>query len=293
MAVTVSVVIPVFNASHLIDDAIASVRAQTHPADEIVLVDDGSRPEEARALDRYASGYCTVIHLAANGGPSVARNVGIMAARSEWIAFLDADDMWTPDKLAKQIAYIDQHPECRAIHSGVRNIAIDGEETVALKKAVTFESFLEFPCPIFLPTVMMRRSALIETGLFDPTKRCCEDLDLWMRFCLKDTVHCVPEPLLIRRVQPDGLSRNNESFWVEADRVYRDFRWLFADQAGARDTRNRLHADFVLRAIYARDFNLLGTILWRAFAKDVTLTRVMGKVARDLLKGRFDRNHRE
>jgi glycosyltransferase involved in cell wall biosynthesis len=288
MASGVSVVIPFFNASRTIDDAIASVRAQTRPADEVVVVDDGSRPEEARALDRHASGV-TLIRLPRNSGPSVARNIGIVAARGEWIAFLDADDLWTHDKLEKQLAYIEQTPDCRAIHASVRNISVDGQETLNLKTPLTFESFLEFPCPISLPTVMMKRSALVETGLFDPTKRCCEDLDLWMRFCRSDTFHCVADPLLIRRTQPNGLSRNNATFWQEADRVYRDFRWLFEDQDRAADTTNELHADFMLRAIYARDFKLLGKIVRRAATREVVLPRVLAKVAAGLIKGRLDR----
>src|SRR5262252_2921063 len=93
----VSVVIPFFNASRTIDEAIDSVRHQTRPADEVVVVDDGSNPDEAEALARHAADV-TLIRLPRNGGPSVARNIGIVAARGEWIAFLDADDLWTCDK---------------------------------------------------------------------------------------------------------------------------------------------------------------------------------------------------
>ncbi len=288
LASAVSVVIPYYNSSRTIGEALASVHRQTRPPGEIVVVDDGSRPEEARALDAYAD-RVTIVHLARNAGPSVARNVGIVAARGEWIAFLDADDLWTDDKLERQLAYIDQHPECRAIHSGVRNIGLDGRETISFKTSLQFEDFLEFPCPIFLPTVMMKRSALIETGLFDPTKRCCEDLDLWMRFCRTDTFHCVPDPLLIRRTQPDGLSRDNETFWREADRVYRDFGVLFSDQSRARDTANALQADFLLRAIYARDWKLLSTITRRLLSREVVVPRVLGKVLTGLVAARLDR----
>lgn len=288
VSVSVTAVIPFFNASRTIDEAIASIRAQTRQVDEIIIVDDGSRPEEGRALDKHAAS-CKVIRLAVNGGPSVARNLGIVAARGTWIAFLDADDLWHPEKLARQIAYIEQTPGCRAIHSGVTNVTLDGQESVALKEPVTFESFLDFPCPIFLPTVMMERAALIESGLFDPTKRCCEDLDLWMRFCLKDRFHCIPDPLLFRRVQPSGLSRNNETFWTEADRVYRDFRWLFADQAKVRNTINYLHADFILRALYSRDFKLLGTIVKRLASADAVLPRVAAKVVKGIVSARKNR----
>src|SRR5262249_45376369 len=118
---------------------------------------------------------------------------------------------------------------------------------------------------------------------------CCEDLDLWMRFCVKDSIHCIPDPLLVRRVQPNGLSRDNETFWTEADRVYRDFRWMFADQAKARDTINEIHADFILRALYGRDFKLLGTIVKRLASADVLLPKVAAKVVTGIFRARMSR----
>ena len=97
---SVSVIIPAHNASEYIGRAIESVLAQTRKPDEIIVVDDGSTDDTARIIADYGS---KVIYIQQeNAGPSVARNTGIEAATSEWIAFLDADDEWIPEKLELQ-----------------------------------------------------------------------------------------------------------------------------------------------------------------------------------------------
>src|SRR5262249_12915800 len=167
----ISVVIPYYNGSRFIAEALASVRAQTLAPLEVIVVDDCSRPDDAAAVYREAPD-CVVIHLPKNRGPSVARNIGIARARGEWIAFLDCDDLWAPRKLELQAAVVAANADCRAVHCGMTTILPGGKEVVYDKGEVTFEDFLEFPCPIFPSAVLMQRQALFECGLFDPTKRC-------------------------------------------------------------------------------------------------------------------------
>jgi glycosyltransferase involved in cell wall biosynthesis len=283
---TVSVVIPYYNGARFIGQALDSVRAQTHQPHEVIVVDDGSHAEEAAALDLLARD-AIVLHLGRNRGPSVARNAGVAHATGEWIAFLDADDRWENVKLAAQLAYLRQHPECRAVHTGMRALLEDGRDFVTEKGLVRFEDFLTFPCPVFPSSILMHRQALIECGLFDPTKRCCEDLDLFLRFSYEHPIHAVPEPLLIRRVRPDGLSRNLPVFWQEADRVYREYRSVFRDRAAAGRTLLGVHVDFVLRAIYAREFRLLWRMLRPAVRHDVSLLRLVPRVLAALVRNRF------
>lgn len=271
MPLSISVVIPYFNGSPFIADALASVRAQTLAPLEIIVVDDGSRPEEARALDEAARD-CVVVHLPRNRGVSVARNVGVARARGQWIAFLDCDDLWEPRKLELQAAVVEANAGCRAVHCGMRTVKPDGGNVVTLKGEISFEDFLTFPCPIFPSAIMMARDAILESGLFDPTLRCCQDLELFMRFCADGSrVQAVPDPLLIRRIQPGGVSRNTAVFWDEADRVYRYFQPVFADRRRSRDVLREVNIDMALRALYARDFGLLWRILRRAPRADVPL----------------------
>jgi glycosyltransferase involved in cell wall biosynthesis len=292
---TVSVVIPFYNGSRFIAEALASVSAQTLQAIEIIVVDDGSRPEEALALDRAAEGVarCQVIHLERNRGACVARNIGILRARGEHIAMLDCDDLWQPDKTEKQMRFLRENPTYRAVHSAVRVRHEDGREVVANKTQVNFQDLVYFPCPAFPSAVIMHREALLECGLFNPTKRACQDLDLFLRFTSQYPIGCVDEPLVIRRVQADGISRNAPVFWHEADRVYRDYRYVFENAAAAADTLVELHADFMLRAFYARNGSFFWKIIKRALARDVTIFRLLGRFLKVLLRNRLARARRE
>lgn len=287
MSLAISVVIPYYQGSRTIGEALASVRAQTLPPIEIIVVDDGSRAEEAQALDRHADG-CVVIHLPANRGVSVARNTGIARARGEWIAFLDCDDLWDPRKLELQAAVVGANPGCLAVHCGMRNVGLDGKETSKQKGAVEFDDFLEFPCPIFPSATLMQKQALLECGLFDSTLRCCQDLDLFMRFCYSGgKFYSVPEPLWVRRIQRDGVSRNIAVFWDEAERVYRGFAPLFSDQKRSRAVLREIHVDMALRAMYARDRKLLWRILRRGSRADGPAGRVLAAVLWRALRERL------
>jgi glycosyltransferase involved in cell wall biosynthesis len=279
MSLPISVVIPYFNGSRFIAEALDSVRAQTLAPLEIIVVDDGSRPEEGRALDRAARD-CVVIHLPTNRGQSVARNTGIARARGEWIAFLDCDDLWDPRKLELQAAVVAANAGCRAVHCGLRSLKVDGSESVYRKREVTSDDLLdEFPCPILPSAAMMQRQALIECGLFDQTFRCAEDLDLFLRFTsCQGRFHAVPEPLVTRRVQKDGVSRDIAMYWDEAERVYRGSLSAFADQRRVRGALREVHTDMLLRALYARDHMLMWRILRRATRADVPTLPLLGGV---------------
>jgi glycosyltransferase involved in cell wall biosynthesis len=290
---SVSVVIPYYNGGRFIAEAIASVRAQTLPADEIVVVDDGSRPADAAVLDQVADAanvdartICRALHLPRNRGVCVARNLGIVRATGTYIAFLDCDDMWRADKLEKQMRFLAEHPDYRAVHCGLQVLYDDGREGTAHKEEVRFEDLVRFPCPVFPSALIMHREALFECGLFDPTKKVCEDLDLFLRFTSQYPIGVVDEPLLIRRVQADGASRNVPRFYHDADRVYRDYRYVFQDQGAAADTLIDLHSDFLQRAIYARDAGLFWSVLRRGTRNDVTVPRLLFRVARDLIRNR-------
>jgi glycosyltransferase involved in cell wall biosynthesis len=285
---SISVVIPFYNGARFIGEALASVAAQTRAPLEIIVIDDGSRCEEARALDREARG-CRVIHLPSNRGQAVARNVGIVAAEGDWIAFLDCDDLWEATKLERQAEIVQNNRDCRAVHCGLRSLYPNGKEVTAQKSDVTLDDFFVFPCPVFPSAVMMQRAALIECGLFDPTFRCCEDLDLFLRFCIAgEKFFSVSDPLVVRRVQPDGVSRHLATFWSDADRIYRDYLRIRPDDRGRRALQE-VHTDMGLRALYARDFGLFWRMLRLARRKDVFLPLVAGHVASRLIRNRRER----
>ena len=109
MAPWVSVIIPTYNRAALVAEALASVQAQTYRDFEIVVVDDGGTDGTAAALAEWRE--VKVLRHSRRRGVSAARNTGINAARGQWLAFLDSDDLWLPDKLARQIAYLTTRPD--------------------------------------------------------------------------------------------------------------------------------------------------------------------------------------
>jgi GT2 family glycosyltransferase len=156
------------------------------------------------------------------------------------------------------------------------------------KGDIALDDFFVFPCPVFPSAVMMRREALIECGLFNPTFRTCEDLDLFLRFCIAGgEFYSVGDPLVVRRVQPDGVSRQLATFWSDPDRIYRDYLRIRPDRG--RRALLEVHTDMGLRALYARDFGLFWRMLRLARRKDVFLPVVAGQVASRLLRNRRER----
>ncbi len=206
---TVSVVIPTYNRSLLAERAVASVVAQTRPADEIVVVDDGSSDGTA---DRLRSAFPTVTVLETeNRGVSAARNRGIEASSGDWIAFLDSDDEWTPEKLAVQLAAVVADPGYRLCHCDeiwIRNGRRVNPRRIHRKRGGRVYRHCLPRCAISPSSAMMARSLLDDVGLFDETLPACEDYDLWLRVCAREPVLFVDRRLVVKYGgHEDQLSR--------------------------------------------------------------------------------------
>jgi glycosyltransferase involved in cell wall biosynthesis len=287
----VSVVIPFYNAAAFLGEALQSVRQQTRQPLEVIIVDDGSRAEEARELDAIGQG-CMVVHLEKNRGVSVARNVGISRARGCWVAFLDADDMWMPDKLQVQWDYLSRHPGCRAIHGGLHCRMPDGEIRTFPKRRVEFTDLFQYPPPVFPSALLVERDLLMECGLFDPNLRAAEDLDLSLRITQVTPIEAVPEVLAIRRVRREGLSRNLPLLWRCADTVYRRFIHVLNDPARIRKTLLDLHAEFVCEAFYSRNWTLFRQVLVRISFREIGPVSVLARAGLTLIRTRLQRGAR-
>ena len=181
----ISVVIPTFNCADYLVQAIKSVLAQTYQDFEIIVVDDASTDHTEVALQQFANRVRYICQDQA--GPSVARNRGIIQAQGDCIAFLDADDLWRPTKLARQVEYLNQHPEAVLIYTDFTRGPEPGSNNESRLKvfkprdsADAFHALLDENF-IGTSTVLIRREALAQSGLFDPTLRGSEDLDLWLR----------------------------------------------------------------------------------------------------------------
>jgi glycosyltransferase involved in cell wall biosynthesis len=208
MAPLVSVIIPTYNRADLVRQAVASVAAQTYRDFEIVVVDDGGTDGTYEVLS--ANRELRVRRHPSRRGVSAARNTGIAAARGEWLAFLDSDDLWLPDKLARQMLWLEGQPELRLcqtdetwVRRGVRVNKPAGHRKVAGQIFLPSLS----RCMISPSAVMLHRRLLQDHGVFDATLPAAEDYDLWLRLTWRYEVGLVNEPLVIKRGgHPDQLS---------------------------------------------------------------------------------------
>lgn len=201
---SVSVVIPTYNRVVLLERALDSVLAQTIPVDEIIIVDDGSTDNTVSILkSNYSEVEFSRVNIIEqdNQGVSAARNAGITAARFEWIALLDSDDVWHENKLEKQIRALNNAPEYLICHSDeiwIRN----GHRVNQMDKhkkagGNIFQHCLPM-CAISPSAVMIHRLILDDIGLFDETFPACEDYDLWLRICSRYPVLYLDEALITK-----------------------------------------------------------------------------------------------
>jgi len=196
---TISAVIPTLDRRHTLCRAINSVLKQTIPADEIIIIDNGSTDG---TLDMIRSEF-PMVRFASQikPGVSAARNMGISLANSKWVALLDSDDAWAPNKLEKQIELSIDNSNSRLIHTDeiwYRN----GRRVNQMKKhkkrgGNIFEDCLPLCC-ISPSSVLMRKDLFDDIGLFDEKLPVCEDYDMWLRITSKESISYVDEPLTIK-----------------------------------------------------------------------------------------------
>lgn len=196
----ISVIIPTYNRAAWLKEAIDSVLSQTAQRIELMIVDDGSTDH----THEWTAGYGEQLHYLYqdNQGVSSARNLGIRSSHGKYIALLDSDDLWLPDKLTRQIAIMEQQPDVQLCHT--EEIWIRrGVRVNSKKKHQKYGGYI-FPyclplCVISPSSVMVRRTLFDEVGYFDETLPACEDYDLWLRITKTYSVHFIETPLIVKR----------------------------------------------------------------------------------------------
>jgi glycosyltransferase involved in cell wall biosynthesis len=206
----VSVIIPTYNRAALVKEAVSSVLAQTLPDFELLVVDDASTDGTREALAAFG-GKIRVLSRPSRGGVAAARNTGIAAAQGEWLAFLDSDDLWLPQKLARQMAFMKANPELLLSQTEEiwvrRGARVNPPRTHAKEGGRIFLRSLE-RCLVSPSAVILHRRLFDAHGGFDEALPAAEDYDLWLRLSWRYEVGLVPEPLIIKRGgHPDQLSR--------------------------------------------------------------------------------------
>jgi glycosyltransferase involved in cell wall biosynthesis/ubiquinone/menaquinone biosynthesis C-methylase UbiE len=205
----VSVVITTYNRAHFLSDAIDSVLNQTFKGVQIIVIDDGSTDNTRQILGRYGDRIEYVYQQ--NAGRAQARNIGIKAAQGDYIAFLDDDDIWLPEKLEKQIIFLEAHQDIGLVHTFTEVINEQGflleEETrqrlksyrKSMKIGYTYEGMSRY-CTMFISSVILRSRCLDEMEFFDSTTETFEDWDFYLRFSLKYRIGIIPQALVRFRV---------------------------------------------------------------------------------------------
>ena len=215
-APVVSVVTPTYNSAATIADTIASVAAQTWREFEMILVDDGSADHTSLVLAQHARRYPWISWcIQANAGAAAARETAIALARGDFIAFLDADDMWAPNKLALQITAFERNPNAAFVYADARDFQPGHERPYTLfeqkrpARGNVLRALFERGNFILTSSVMVRKSALRAVHGFDTGRRINEDVDLWFRLAEQYEFDYIPEVLVRRRLLPHSLMHSN------------------------------------------------------------------------------------
>lgn len=206
----VSVIIPAYNSNY-VRAAIVSILSQTHRELEVIVVDDGS---PGGAIEVICTEFPSVRYIRqANAGPSAARNRGIREANGDWIAFLDDDDIWLPEKIDKQLRLIEgskTKERIGLIYTGQYMIQDDTvlggkvhEANGYIYHYLLFGNFIGTCSSIIIP-----KHVLEKVGGFDEGLICSQDFDLYLKIAREFEIHSVPEPLIKYRTRPDQISKN-------------------------------------------------------------------------------------
>ncbi len=237
MPPTISIVMPTFDRLHYLAPAVESVMAQTFTDWELVIADDGSGPETKDYLAALADPRIRVILLAHTGKPSVVTNVAMREAKGEFIAFLDSDDLWLPEKLDAQLASLRRHPQRRWSYTrfGIVDAAGNpvhrpGAREWPAPSGWILEKLLDEETVIAQASVLVGRALLASIGGLDEELTMCYDDELWFRLAARTEIDGVERALtLVRRhAQHSG---DDVTAWRDRRRV---FEKLLCTEVGVR-----------------------------------------------------------
>jgi glycosyltransferase involved in cell wall biosynthesis len=267
----VSVVIPAYNAARTLEATVASALAQTVQDLEIVIVNDGSR-DDTLAVARSLSDPRIHVVDQPNGGAAAARNTGLQAASGRYVALLDADDLWLPDKLERQLRVLETELEVQAVQCGAYFVN-DAMEVISVQPCTdtgrSFEETLLFRnLPAFLSALVVRRDRILEVGGFDTDLEILEEWDMAIKMSRYCAMRSVCDPLVLYRVHAGNRHWNVDIHIRPGLKV---LEGLFVDPSlppEIRRLRRRAYGTFyrTLAGGYFNQRNLTAFLRWSAAA---------------------------
>ena len=244
----VSVVVPAYNAERTLPATIASIDAQTVDDLELIVVDDGSRDGTAELARTLGAKVITQ----ANAGHAAARNTGVAAATGRYVAFLDADDLWLPEKLERQLDEIRRNPAVRALQSGAARVDNDLNVLWTELCRPSHDQLWDTLCfrnmPALMSTLLVERSLLEAVGGFDASLVILQDWDLAIRLARVGQLHSVSSALSAYRFHATSQSANVE---IHIEPGLRVLERVFSDPELEPRIRARR------REVYARFYAML------------------------------------
>jgi len=207
---TVSVLMAVYNGERYVAEAVESILAQTYRDFEFVIVDDGSTDGSRNVIERHSDSRIRLVPSAENSGLAAALNRGLAVCRGFLVARQDADDVSEPDRLARQVAYLEAHPDVAVVGSWYRKIDPEGQDLGLRRLAcepLDVRWAMLFHCPLIHSAVMFRRAPLVERGWeYDSSIKYGEDYALWSRVMEELAIANVAEPLVRLRSNPWSMT---------------------------------------------------------------------------------------
>lgn len=223
----VSIITPAYRCAGVVGDTIRSVLGQTYPYWEMLIVEDCS-PDNTRDVLREWTKVDPRVHLIEqpkNGGPAMARNAALERAQGRWIAFLDSDDLWLPQKLERSIAFAESH-QAPLVFTGFRRIPADGGEEgryIGVPRTLSYRQLLGNTA-IATSTVLLDRNMVGDVRM---KKTYYDDFHCWLQILKRGYVaYGLDEDLMCYRVMGQSVSRNKRSSAAHVWRAYRDLEGL-------------------------------------------------------------------
>lgn len=269
----VSVILPCFNRLRFLEPAVASVCAQTFRDFEFLIIDDGSEAQTRTWLVTRVDPRMRVILHAHTGNQSMLRNLAIAGSRGRYLAFMDSDDLWVPEKLERQLELLQSQPTRRWTYCNSAMIDAQGRrlppENFARWQAldgIITEPLLSFDASVSTAAVVLERSLFEQAGRFDERLRFCQSHELWCRISLLSEVSVSAEPLLLVRTHPECFT---------ADRVGAAEGWLimFDKLAGYLESPR-------LRSLSRRRYRESALALARLYARQGGWGKALATLAR-------------
>ncbi len=253
----VSAIITTYNLAEMLPDAIESVLGQDCKNIEIIVVDDGSTDGTTELMRRSSSRILYIQQK--NAGPSAARNTGVQAATGEFLAFLDGDDLWKPNKVSRQLREFERDSRVGMVSCDFSVSGGGGDTESYLAGCRHVASGMIFPNLLeenfLLPSAaMLRRECVTEVGRWDETLRGCEDRDYWLRVARRWRVVVIPEVLTIKRNRIGNLTSDGDKLIPYRIRL---FEKLLAGKDLAKDERR------TVKSVLSQNYWDSGYVHWK------------------------------